>query len=218
MPKKAFYRSRLPHFQQPGQAYFITWSLNDAVPSKALIRYTNTLREIKSQIGYQKRIKAEKNIIDNLVHKYYMYRSKYIKAYDDLLHVSKKPFVDLSKTANINILQEAFHFFEGKKLFNFAWAIMPNHVHWVLQLLQKDGTGEPVYLEDIMRSIKRFSAVEINKSEGRKGKLWQKESFDTTIRNDIHLYNAIKYTINNPVKAGYVKDWRDWDGCWCNQL
>jgi len=38
MEKKEFYRHALPHFQQPGQAYFVTWSLKDALPAKALKR------------------------------------------------------------------------------------------------------------------------------------------------------------------------------------
>jgi len=50
MEKKEFHRHYLPHFQQPGQAYFVTWSLKDAVPPKALQTYTQKLELIKSQI------------------------------------------------------------------------------------------------------------------------------------------------------------------------
>jgi REP element-mobilizing transposase RayT len=91
---------------------------------------------------------------------------------------------------------------------------MPNHVHWVVKLFDKDSAGDPVYLQDILQSVKRHSSNKINKAENRSGTLWQKESFDTTIRNDKHLYYAIKYTLNNPVKAGLVSDWRDWKGTW----
>jgi hypothetical protein len=48
--KKEFYRHALPHFQQSGQAYFITWSLKDAVPKKALKRYTDELEKLRLQI------------------------------------------------------------------------------------------------------------------------------------------------------------------------
>lgn len=47
MTKKEHYRHLLPHFQQPGQAYFITWSLKDAIPKKTLERYTKKLEIIK---------------------------------------------------------------------------------------------------------------------------------------------------------------------------
>jgi putative transposase len=215
MVKKEFYRNTLPHFQQPGQAYFITWNLKDAVPPKALLRYANQVREIKSQISCCKKSNAEKIIIDKLVHQYHDARRKYFLAYDNLLHASKSPIIDLSKKAYTNILREAIHFWEGRKISSFAFAVMPNHVHWVLETLKKNENENPVYLQDIMQSVKRYSATEINKLEKRKGALWQTECFDTTLRNDVHLHNSIEYTLRNPVKAGFVKDWKDWEGCWC---
>ncbi|MBN1926414.1 MAG: hypothetical protein JW798_11315 [Prolixibacteraceae bacterium] len=45
--------------------------------------------------------------------------------------------------------------------------------------------------------------------------MWQKENFDTTIRDEKHLYYAVRYTLNNPVKAKLVKRWQDWEGTWC---
>ncbi|MFA9391287.1 MAG: hypothetical protein ACERKD_15870 [Prolixibacteraceae bacterium] len=42
-----------------------------------------------------------------------------------------------------------------------------------------------------------------------------KESFDTTIRDEKNLYYAIRYTLNSPVNAGLVNDWRQWEGTWC---
>jgi len=50
MNKKESYRHMLPHFQQPGQAYFVTWSLIHAIPPKALSVYTNLLKDIASHI------------------------------------------------------------------------------------------------------------------------------------------------------------------------
>ncbi|MCF6332514.1 MAG: transposase [Draconibacterium sp.] len=111
-------------------------------------------------------------------------------------------------------MKNTLKFWEGKKLKNHAFCIMPNHVHWVFQLIEKDENGEPVYLQDILYSVKRFSVSKINKLEKREGKLWQKESFDTTIRDEKHLYYTIEYALNNPVNAGFVHDWKDWPGCW----
>lgn len=257
MTKKESYRHMLPHFQQPGQAYFVTWNLKDAVPPKALIRYSSKLEVLKSQlkgsadsdsllrkdanrnshhpdvansdssIGCSGFRSAEKktagqnpqhpNIIPELEliqKKYYAIRKKYIKAYNDLLDAGKSARVDLSKPENTQAIKETLKFFQGKRIENFAFCIMPNHVHWVFQLFEKDELGKPVYLEDIMYSVKRFSANKINRLENRKGSLWQKESFDTTIRDEKHLYYAIEYTLNNPVKAGFVKEWKEWEGCW----
>lgn len=214
MNKKEEYRNILPHFQQPGQAYFVTWSLYDAIPKKALLRYTQNLHILKSNIEFHKKIKSEKSIIEEIQHNYYLVRKKYIKAYDDLLDTNKNPSINLSNLENTKIIKSALLFWEGKKLNNFAFSIMPNHVHWVFQLLETDDKNNLVYLQDILHSVKRHTSNKINKIEERTGTLWQKESFDTTVRNEKHLYYAVEYTLNNPVKAGLVTNREKWPGNW----
>lgn len=212
MVKKEAYRNILPHFQQPGQAYFVTWNLRNAIPPKALIRYTSQLEILRTQIQFHEEQKSAKSVIDKNKKQYYATRSKYLKVYNDLTDTCKNTAVDLVKNNNLLILKEALTFWAGKKLENYAFCLMPNHVHWVLQIFEQDDDGEKVYLQDILQSVKRYSANQINKQEKRSGSLWQKESFDTTIRDEKHLYNAIEYTINNPVKAGLVNSWQDWPG------
>ncbi|KAF0237203.1 MAG: hypothetical protein FD181_2127 [Prolixibacteraceae bacterium] len=235
MEKKEFYKHNLPHFQQPGQAYFITWSLKDAVPKKALIRYTRKLELLKSQIAgaansdspdFKKRgsetapPKKERGSetappeLQKLKMEYYTLRKKYIKAYDDLLDADRNPHINLSKPEHTKAIIETLKFWDGVKLENYAFCVMSNHVHWVFSVFEKDKNGEPVYLQDILYSVKRFSASRINVLENRKGELWQKESFDTTIRDEKHLVSTIEYTLNNPVSAGIVKEWKDWPGSW----
>lgn len=228
--KKEHYRHILPHYQLPGQAYFVTWSLKDAVPKKALKRYTQKLEILKSKLGTAMELAnsdspylnrgsesttpgSMTHEIEKLRKEYYALRKKYIKAYGDLLDAERNPKIDLSKSENREVMINTLKYWEGKKLQTLAFCIMPNHMHWVFQLHEKDEMGKPVYLEEIMHSIKRFSSNKINKLENREGKLWQKESFDTTIRNEKHLYYAIEYTLNNPVTAGLVKKREDWPGC-----
>jgi REP element-mobilizing transposase RayT len=228
MEKKESYRHALPHFQQPGQAYFVTWCLKDAVPKKALARYATELEKLGAAISGCGDFKSLVLIgaienratqMEKLRMQYYSLRKKYIKAYDDLLDAERHPGVDLSKPENIKIIFQAIQFWEGKKLQNCAYTVMPNHIHWVFQLLEKDVDGKPVYLQDVLQSVKRQTANLINKAEGRKGALWQKESFDTTIRDVKHEYYAIEYTLNNPVSAGLVEDRKDWPGSFgCGNL
>ena len=212
MEKKEFYRHALPHFQQQGQAYFVTWTLNDAVPPKALDNYKLKLQNIKSTLQILLDNKADGKLIDAARMEYYLTRNKFMKAFDDLLHLQNKSLVNLSKDSNRDILIQTLTFWEGKKIENYAYCVMSNHVHWVFKLLEKDDKGQTVYLQDILQSVKRFSANKINKIEGISGALWQKESYDTTIRDDKHLHYAIDYTLKNPVRAGLVDNWVDWKG------
>ena len=212
MEKKEFYRHALPHFQQPGQAYFVTWSLIDAIPPNALVEYTDKLHLLYLRIKQANDKNGDFLLLNSLKSEFNLTRRKYLKAFDDLLHEQKISIVNLSKEANRTILINALTFLEGKKLENYAFCIMSNHVHWVLWVYDTDENGNQVYLQDILQSVKRSSATLINKIEGISGALWQKESYDTTIRDDNHLYNAIDYTINNPVKAGLVTNWYEWKG------
>ena len=81
---------------------------------------------------------------------------------------------------------------------------MPNHVH----LLCTPVTGHS--LEEIMHSLKSYTANEANKILGREGRFWQKEYFDRYIRNARHFAKVVAYIENNPVKARLCKKAEDW--------
>lgn len=150
MEKKEYYKHILPHFEQQGQAYFITWNLKDAVPHKALTRYKEKLHELKNQIEFHRNQNSTKQILENTTNEYRQVRKKYIKAYDNLLDSEKAPKINLSKPGNTEVIKNALLYWEGKKLGNFVFCVMPNHIHWVFQLFEKDENKEPVYLQDIL--------------------------------------------------------------------
>ncbi len=212
MEKKEYTHRHLPHFQQPGQAYFVTWCLKDAVPQKAVEEYTFQLKQLRSEIDFLKENGSEEDKINQLKLKYSHVRQKYFNAYENLLHLQTNAIVDLSKPINTQIIINTLCFWEKKRLENYAFCVMKNHVHWVFRTYEINENGNSNYLQDILQSVKRFSAEKINKAENLSGSLWHNESFDTTIRDDFHLNNTIEYTINNPVKAGLVKNWWDWEG------
>ena len=81
---------------------------------------------------------------------------------------------------------------------------MPNHVHLLLT------PNADIELSQIMHSIKSFTSNKINQAVGRKGKLWQEESFDRYIRDRNHYEKTIAYIENNPVKAGLCEKPGDW--------
>ena len=70
---------------------------------------------------------------------------------------------------------------------------MPNHVHLIVCLL---GDTE---IEAICTSWKRFSAKQLNRVLGKKGRFWQEESFDHLIRS-LDQFEAIqRYIADNPI-------------------
>jgi REP element-mobilizing transposase RayT len=65
-------------------------------------------------------------------------------------------------------------------------------------------------LDVIMHSLKSYTANEANKLLKRSGAFWETESYDHVIRDEREYYRTIAYVLNNPVKAGLVRNWRDW--------
>ena len=99
-----------------------------------------------------------------------------------------------------DIVTAALRQFDGARYRLLAWSVMPNHVHVVFQPLGESD------LAGILHAWKSFTGVEINRQLSRSGPLWQKEYYDHLIRNGKQLTRAIRYTTENPLKAG-MKDW-----------
>ncbi len=211
-PKKEHYRGNLPHFQLPGQWYSVTCSLFGSIPKGAMEKHAFQLEIAKTNLKLAKNTNSTEEEFRAIQRLYYKALNNYRIAYDTALHNSNSPKISLSTNNNRQIIEEALKFWEGKRLTSHAWCIMSNHFHWVLSVFEKDENGKPVFLEDILHSIKLFSARRINENEGNEGQFWIHESFETTIRNNIHFGNVVNYVINNPVSAGLVSDWQTWPG------
>jgi REP element-mobilizing transposase RayT len=94
----------------------------------------------------------------------------------------------------------ALTFRDGKHYRLLAWCIMPNHVHVVVRLLP--GAD----LATVLKTWKQFSSKAANQVLGQSGRFWQREYYDRLIRNEQEYSRAIRYVVENPVKAG-LKNW-----------
>jgi REP element-mobilizing transposase RayT len=103
-----------------------------------------------------------------------------------------------------DIVVGSWRHFDGVRYLLHAWVVMPNHVHIVVHLI------EPHTLSTVIKGWKSFTTRRINETLGRRGSLWQIESWDRFIRNQEHYDAAIAYVHNNPVKAGLVSRPDDW--------
>ncbi len=92
----------------------------------------------------------------------------------------------------------------GKKFQLYAVVVMPDHVHIVL-VPRYDADGS-FTIAEIMQAIKAASAHRINKVLGRKGKVWEEESFDRALRREESIEAKIHYILDNPVGVGLAKN------------
>jgi REP element-mobilizing transposase RayT len=77
-----------------------------------------------------------------------------------------------------------------------AWVIMPNHIHALVEPLEKHTLGA------ILQRWKGASARMINQALGRSGSLWQAETFDHIVRSEAQFDHYRRYIAGNPGKAG----------------
>jgi putative transposase len=102
------------------------------------------------------------------------------------------------------VVEEAFRHFDGERYFLHGWSVMPNHAHVSFR------TAPGVSLADVTHSWKGFTSWKINRILGRKGTLWQDESYDSLLSDQNELDRVLHYISRNPIRAGLV-NW-PWTG------
>jgi REP element-mobilizing transposase RayT len=171
-----FYRRNLPHWQPEHCPIFLTWRLYGSLPKG----FAERLREWSGEPGKQ-----------------------FLNADIQLDAASSGPLW-LNDPEIAGQTRGAIE--RGAELGHYvlrAWAIMPNHVHVLLDPL--------VPLARITLGIKRASAKDANARLGRTGKpFWQDESFDHWVRGPGQFARIQTYIENNPVKAGLCARPQDW--------
>jgi REP element-mobilizing transposase RayT len=118
----------------------------------------------------------------------------------------------LPGTARSIVLRSCLHD-NGIKFDLRVAVVMPDHVHIIFTPLVDREAMEVCSLEEIMNGIKGASAHGINKALGRKGRVWQAESFDHVVRSSEGLDAKIQYVLENPCGGGWWPSGLSIRGC-----
>ncbi|MEX6501761.1 REP-associated tyrosine transposase [Pseudomonas zhanjiangensis] len=80
-----------------------------------------------------------------------------------------------------------------------AWVLMPEHVHWLLQLGDQDSLGK------VIGRLKSASSRHANRDLNRTGPLWSKAFHDHALRAEEELQAVARYIDANPLRAGLLR-------------
>jgi len=100
---------------------------------------------------------------------------------------------------------------DTRQLESLAWVIMPDHLHWLFQLCDR---------ETLSNSIKQFkarSSLAIAPTFRPGARVRQRGFHDHAIRGDEDLLAAARYIVANPLRAGLVRrlgEYPLWDAKW----
>jgi REP element-mobilizing transposase RayT len=169
-------RGRLPHWEVDRAIYFVTFSLEDALPAhvavdlyrerEKLMRFTSTSNE-RARLDRALELRFDQHFDDG--------RGSCLLR------------------EHAQIVAGALKHFDQDRYWLHGWCVMPNHVH-VLFYLER-GCDLPL----ILHSWKSYTAHKI-----KRGQIWQREYFDRVIRTPQEYTDTLAYIRANPAKAGLV--------------
>lgn len=123
---------------------------------------------------------------------------------------SRQPIFDDPQTARTVIL-EMRRMHEDGWLHSHAWALMPDHLHWLFTLRERAS------LSATINRFKSASAHSVHQHHRENRTIWQKGFFDHAARSDEDLRTIARYIIANPLRAGLceaIGDYPWWDAEW----
>ena len=191
------HRDHLPHLKREGGAYFVTFRLAGTLPREVLGELKRQRERLMAQA-----LAAKRPLSWREQQELFRWYSSRVDAHLDAGHGD----CWLGGPGLAGLVAETLRFHNGRRFDLFAWVIMPNHVHAVLQ--PRSGWT----LSKVLQGWKGYSGHVANRRLNREGQpFWQRESFDHLIRDDEDLQRCCHYTIMNPVNAGLCacpEDWR----------
>lgn len=92
-----------------------------------------------------------------------------------------------------------------------AWVLMPDHVHWLIQL------GEMDNLAALVNRLKSSSSRLVSKRIESERGIWMAGFHDHGLRAEENLLDVARYVVANPLRAGLVRrvgDYPFWNAVW----
>jgi menaquinone-specific isochorismate synthase len=213
--------SELPHWEQEGATYFITFRTKDSLPESVKTLLQRERDDWLKRQGidpdredWQATLRQRPHEFQRAFHREYV--GKLEAALDRGLGACV-----LRDRALAQIIADSLLFFDGQRSasvsqsdsvssepvpsrevrYNISdFVVMPNHVHVLVCFL----SGVRMLAQ--CRSWKHFTAVKINAALGAQGEFWQPESFDHLVRDADHFERFRRYIADNRMKAHLKAD------------
>ena len=183
-----------PHWSQAGAVVFIRFRTHDSIPREVLQRWERGKQEWLRLRGHDA-AKHWSALLPTLAEKD---RADFQKEF----HRCREEFLDtchgrclLQRPELARIVAYSLLYFDGRRYRMGDFVVMPNHVH----LLAAFATAAAMKVQ--CDSWLHYTAFQINKAIGEKGKFWQQEPFDHLVRSLEQYEYLRRYIADNPHKA-----------------
>ena len=183
-----------PHWSQAGAIVFITFRTADSIPREVLDRWEAEKQEWLRRRGidtgtHWSVITETLSEVDRAD-----FQKEFNRCREDFLDTCHGRCL-LKRPELARIVADSLLHFDGKRYRMGDFVVMPNHIH----LLASFSTAKA--MRDQCDSWLHYTAAQINKTLGEKGKYWQQEPFDHLVRSPEQYAYLRKYIEENPLKA-----------------
>ena len=188
-------RGHLPHWDQEGATYFITWRTADSIPKAVWEQWRNERAAWLAEHGIDPTLEDWRKYVEELSEAERKDFRRFSKALENEVDAGHGACL-LRRAELAGIVADSLRFFDGTRYTLGDFVVMPNHVHLLVGGMAREAMRKQV------ESWKKWSAIKINEASGRRGRFWQDENFDHLVRNEASFVTFRDYIAQNPVKAG----------------
>lgn len=164
-------RGHLPHWDQEGACYFLTWRTADSMPKRVWEQWRNERDRWLQDHSIAPGDKDWRLLVEQLNEEERKDFRRFAKALDDEMDAGHGECL-LRRPELAKIVAESLHHFDSHQYVLGGYVVMPNHVHVLV-----GGLARATMLKQV-ESWKKWSAMKINKALARSGRFWQDEHYD----------------------------------------
>jgi type I restriction enzyme R subunit len=185
-----------PHWSQAGAIVFITFRTHDSIPWEVVDRWDREKQDWLIRNGLAIDGRHWSTTIESLKDTDRVrFNRQFDRCREDFLDTSHGECV-LRRSELAQIVADSLLHFDRERYRMGDFIVMPNHVHLLAAF------GNPEVLVEQCDSWLHYTAFQINKRLGRKGRFWQQEPFDHLVRSPEQYQYLRDYVRDNPTKAG----------------
>ena len=170
-------QGHLPHWDQAGATYFITWRTADSIPKQVWERWRLERNDWLLDHTIAPQQKDWRLLVEDLSETERLDFRKFTTQLESEVDACHGACVLRSPQLR-QIVVDALRFFDGQRYTMADFVVMPNHVHVLVGGMVREAMLAQV------ESWKRWTAKQINQALGQRGRFWQVESFDHLVRNE----------------------------------
>ena len=183
-----------PHWAQAGAIVFVTFRTHDSIPREVLERWENEKRQWIESHGVRVAGRTTLAVGKLTASEQVQFRRHFDRCREDLLdnHLGRSV---LRSPELAEIVAKSLLHFDRQRYRMGDFIIMPNHVHLLCAF------GDAGSMRNQFDSWLHYTAAQINRRLGEKGKFWQRDPFDHLVRSPEQYDYLRDYIRDNPKKA-----------------